>query len=66
MVANKVIEQPLNWSQVKGAFARTAPLVKQAYERLGSKPAAAEFTRTDTSDLRGRPLWEMDKWADRS
>ena len=66
MVANKVIEQPLNWAQVKGAFARTAPLVKQAYERLGSKPAAPEFTRTDTSDLRGRPLWEMDKWADRS
>ena len=66
MVANKVIEQPLNWAQVKGAFQRTAPLVKQAYERLGSKPAAAEFTRTDTKDLRGRPLWEMDKWADRA
>ena len=65
MVANKVIEQPLNWAQVKGAFQRTAPLVKQAYERLGSKPAAAEFTRTDTKDLRGRPLWEMNQWADK-
>lgn len=66
MVANKVIEQPLSWAQVKGAFQRTVPLVKQAYERLGSKPGAAEFTRTDTADLRGRPLWEMDKWGDRS
>lgn len=66
MVANKVIEQPLSWAQVKGAFQRTVPLVKQAYERLGSKPAAAEFTRTDTADLRGRPLWEMDKWTDRA
>lgn len=66
MVANKVIEAPLDWKAVKGAFQRTAPLVKQAYEKLGSKPAAAEFTRTDTKDLRGRPLWEMDKWADRS
>jgi ABC-type nitrate/sulfonate/bicarbonate transport system substrate-binding protein len=66
MVANKVIEAPLNWAQVKGAFQRTAPLVKQAYEKLGAKPAAAEFTRTDTKDLRGRPLWEMDKWADRT
>ncbi len=66
MVANKVIEQPLNWSQVKGAFARTAPLVKQAYDKLGAKPPASEFTRTDTRDLRGRPLWEIDKWADRS
>lgn len=66
MVANKVIEQPLTWGQVKGAFTRTAPLVKQAYERLGAKPPMAEFTRTDTSDLRGLPLWEMGKWADRT
>lgn len=66
MVANKVIEQPLSWAQVKGAFQRTVPLVKQAYEKLGSKPGASEFTRTDTADLRGRPLWEMDKWTDRA
>jgi ABC-type nitrate/sulfonate/bicarbonate transport system substrate-binding protein len=66
MVDNKVIEQPLNWKQVKTAFQRTAPLVKQAYEILGSKPARAEFVRTDTRDLRGLPLWEMDKWADRT
>jgi ABC-type nitrate/sulfonate/bicarbonate transport system substrate-binding protein len=66
MVANKVIDAPLNWAQVKGAFQRTAPLVKQAYERLGSKPGAAEFTRTDTKDLRGKPLWEMAQWGDRA
>lgn len=66
MVANKVIEQPLTWAQVKGAFQRTAPLVKQAYEKLGSKPAASEFTRTDTKDLRGKPLWDMAQWADRT
>ncbi len=65
MVANKVIEQPLTWAQVKGAFQRTAPLVRQAYEKLGSKPAAAEFTRTDTKDLRGKPLWDMAQWGDR-
>lgn len=66
MVNNKVIEQPLNWSQVKAAFQRTAPLVKQAYERLGAKPPAAEFTRTDAQDLRGRPVWEMNQWGDRA
>jgi ABC-type nitrate/sulfonate/bicarbonate transport system substrate-binding protein len=66
MVANKVIEQPLTWAQVKGAFQRTAPLVKQAYERLGNKPAVSEFTRTDTKDLRGKPVWEMAQWADRA
>jgi len=66
LVDNKVIEAPLSWAQVKGAFERTAPLVKQAYDRLGAKPAPAEFMRTDTADLRGLPLWQMGQWADRS
>ena len=65
MVENKVIEKPLSWTQIKGAFQRTAPLVKQAYDKLGAKPALTEFLRTDTPDLRGRPVWEMDKWTDR-
>ena len=66
LVGSKMIEQPLTWAQVKGAFSRTAPLVKQAYENMGSKPAAAQFTRTDVADLRGLPLWEMARWGDRS
>ena len=66
MADNKVIETALQWSQVKGAFARTAPLVKQAYDKLGAKPGAAEFTRTDVADLRGRPVWEINQWADRT
>ena len=66
LVDNRVIEQPLSWAQVKDVFVRTAPLVKEAYERLGSKPEAAAFTRTDTADLRGLPVWEIDKWKDRT
>ncbi len=66
LVGSKVIEQALTWTQVKGAFAKTAPLVKQAYEKMGAKPAAAEFTRTDVADLRGAPVWDMARWADRS
>lgn len=66
LVGSKMIEQPLTWAQVKGAFAKTAPLVKQAYEKMGSKPAAAEFMRTDVADLRGAPVWDMARWADRS
>ena len=66
MADNKVIEGPLQWAQVKGAFSRTAPLVKQAYDKLGAKPAATEFTRTDVADLRGRPVWEINQWADRT
>lgn len=63
MADNKQIEKPLAWDTVRARFQRTAPLVRQAYEKLGAKPAAAEFTRTDVADLRGRPVWEIDKWA---
>lgn len=63
MADNKQIDKPLPWDKVRTQFQRTAPLVKQAYEKLGSKPAAAEFTRTDVADLRGRPVWEIDKWG---
>jgi len=66
MADNKVIEKPLQWSQIKSAFSRTAPLVKQAYDRLGAKPGASEFQRTDVADLRGRPVWEINQWADRT
>ncbi len=66
MADNKVIDAPLQWGQIKGAFSRTAPLVKQAFDKLGAKPTATEFTRTDVADLRGRPVWEINQWADRS
>ena len=66
MADNKVIQKPLQWAQVKGAFSRTAPLIKQAYDKLGAKPGAAEFVRTDTADLRGRPVWEINQWAERA
>ena len=66
LVDAKMIPAPLAWSQVKDAFRRTAPLVKEAYERLGSKPGNGEFTRTDVGDLRGRPVWEIDQWAELS
>lgn len=66
LVGSKVIDEPLKWSQVKGAFTKTAPLAKQAYEATGSKPGAAEFTRSDVADLRGIPVWDMNKWTDKS
>ena len=63
MADNKQIEKALTWDKVRTQFQRTAPLVKAAYDKLGSKPAAGEFLRTDVADLRGRPVWDMDKWA---
>ena len=41
-----------------------AKLAKQAYDILGGKPPQAEFMRTDAKDLRGSPVWEMDKWKE--
>ena len=64
LVDSKMIPAPLGWAQVKEAFRRTAPIVKEAFDRLGGKPAEGEFTRTDAGDLRGRPVWEIDRWAD--
>jgi ABC-type nitrate/sulfonate/bicarbonate transport system substrate-binding protein len=66
MAQEGMIEQPLSWKRVKAAFEPTAPLNKQAYELLGSKPAEAVFTQTGTPDLRGLPVWQMDRWAERS
>jgi ABC-type nitrate/sulfonate/bicarbonate transport system substrate-binding protein len=66
MAQDHMIAEPLTWKQVKGAFERTAPLSKQACEHLGSKPAEAVFTSAGTPDLRGLPVWEMDRWGERS
>lgn len=66
LVDNKMIAAPLTWAQVKDAFRRTAPLVKDAYDRLGAGPAEGEFVRTDAGDLRGLPIWEMDRWSELS
>lgn len=63
LVDSRVIEKALSWDQVKGAFDLTAPLDKEAYEAVGEQPPMAEFTRTDVSDLRGLPVWEMDQWG---
>lgn len=66
LVDSKVIPKPLTWAQVKNAFTRTAPLAKEAYERMGSRPGPAEFTRKDTADSRGRPVWEIEKWGEQT
>ena len=66
LVGSKVIPKALTWAQVKGAFARTAPLAKEAYDRLGAQTPLTEFTRTDVGDLRGLPVWDMEKWTEQS
>jgi ABC-type nitrate/sulfonate/bicarbonate transport system substrate-binding protein len=66
MVAGKIIEKPLAWSQVKGAFEPTQAILKEAYEKSGSKPASAVFEAPDASDLRGKPAWDLARWKERT
>lgn len=66
MVAGKIIEKPLAWSQVKGAFEPTQALLKDAYDKSGSRPAAAVFEAPDASDLRGKPAWDLARWKERT
>ena len=63
MVDGKLITKPLSWDQVKGAFAKAAPLDKTAYDKTGRVPDAAGFHDKNAKDLRGAPIWEMQSWG---
>jgi len=62
MTEGRLIDQPLSWEQITQNIAKAAPLLKEAYERSGSVPPAAEFTSADATDLRGLPTWEQAQW----
>ena len=42
---------------------RSAPLARQAWERVGRTPGPEVFAQAGTPDLRGKPHWEIDTWA---
>jgi ABC-type nitrate/sulfonate/bicarbonate transport system substrate-binding protein len=66
MVDGRLIPKPLAWSQVRDAFALTAPMLRAAYDKSGRKPDAAMFNASDAKDLRGAPAWELQSWRDRT
>ena len=55
------IPKGLTWQQVMDSIKPVAPLAKEAWEKA-QFPAVAEFTAQNTPDLRGLPIWDMDKW----
>jgi ABC-type nitrate/sulfonate/bicarbonate transport system substrate-binding protein len=61
MVAGGLIEEPLEWDQVKNAFRKGADLQKRAWEQSGQVPPMEAFQATDTQDIRGLPVWEMEQ-----
>jgi ABC-type nitrate/sulfonate/bicarbonate transport system substrate-binding protein len=66
MVEGKMIPKPLEWKQVRDAFALAAPTVRVAYDKSGRKPDAAAFDAKDAKDLRGAPVWEAAQWRERT
>lgn len=66
MVEGRMIPKPLEWAQVRDGFALAAPAVRAAYEKSGRKPDAAQFESKEATDLRGAPVWEMQRWRERS
>jgi ABC-type nitrate/sulfonate/bicarbonate transport system substrate-binding protein len=66
MVEGRMIPKPLTWPQVRDGFAQAAPAVQAAYDKSGRKPSAAQFEAKDSPDLRGAPVWEMQRWREHS
>jgi ABC-type nitrate/sulfonate/bicarbonate transport system substrate-binding protein len=62
LAQSKIIDKPLQWQQVVDAYAKSAAVVKAAYNEAGSKPDAAEFTKSSETDLRGLPSWQYQQW----
>jgi hypothetical protein len=65
MVEGGLIEEPLTWDQVKDAMRPAAGLMKKAWEMTGKVPPESAFQATDTKDIRGLPVWDMDQWGER-
>ena len=66
MVGGRMIPQPLTWTQVRDGLKQAAPAVKAAYEKSGRKPELAQFEARNAQDLRGAPVWEMQRWGEHS
>ncbi|HVO87840.1 MAG TPA: PhnD/SsuA/transferrin family substrate-binding protein [Casimicrobiaceae bacterium] len=66
MVEGRMIPKPLAWAQVRDAFTQAAPAVRAAYDKSGRKPDAAQFESSQATDLRGAPVWEMQRWREHS
>lgn len=54
-----------SWDKVMEKFRYMATIEAQVWEETGRNPSLEEMTRKDTPDLRGYPLWMMDRWTRR-
>ena len=62
-----LMQTPLYTSTVRLQIDRNTPRIMKDGDGLGTETNdAAEFMRTDTADLRGLPLWQMNQWTERT
>jgi ABC-type nitrate/sulfonate/bicarbonate transport system substrate-binding protein len=57
-----IYQQELTPELVKGTLRLGAPLAREAWERVGKFPDMAAFTDPKATDIRGLPVWEIDRW----
>jgi ABC-type nitrate/sulfonate/bicarbonate transport system substrate-binding protein len=57
MAENKALPKALTSEQVMANASVAVPLMKAAYEQMGSNPADSVFTDKNAIDIRGLPLW---------
>ncbi len=58
-----IYQTELTGDGVKRLMAPAAPLARDAWERVGKDPGPDAFLDTKAIDVRGLPLWEIDRWT---
>jgi len=58
-----IYQQELTGDLVKRTLGLAAPLAREAWERTGKSPDPAAFTDAKAVDIRGLPVWQMDRWT---
>lgn len=61
MAEADLIDNPLTWEEVSANFDNVSEILEKAYKLMNEHPEEAEFL-DDETDVRGHPVWEMDKW----
>jgi len=58
-----IYQTALTGEGVKQLMRLAAPLAREAWERVGKDPAPKAFLDNTAIDMRGLPLWEIDRWT---
>jgi ABC-type nitrate/sulfonate/bicarbonate transport system substrate-binding protein len=63
MAETGALPKPLSSKEVKANVEIVMPIMKEAYAQMGNTPDLSVFTDKGAIDIRGLPLWMIDKWS---